>query len=100
MSNEVDRYNASRRQSQEFQWLDLKQLEQALLNGEVAFGPVDVVAPQVMKSAAMKAAREAFEDGLVMMFIDGEAVRNLDETLDLKLGSQVLYIKLSPQRGI
>ena len=80
-------------------WLDLPQLKKMLEAGKARFGAPDIAVPEVSEDAVLRAAKEAFMDQIILMFVDGRQVRELDEVLELTPDSRVRYIKLTALRG-
>lgn len=80
-------------------WLDLPQLRQAIDAGSVRFGTRDLTPPKVDIGIALRAAIEAVEDGVVLMFVDEQRITRLGQALDLTPSSHVRYIKLTALRG-
>jgi hypothetical protein len=80
-------------------WLDLPQLSKMLDAGTVRFGALDLPVPEVDEDLAIRSANEAFVDQIILMFVDGRRITELDEVIDLTPDSLVRYLKLTALRG-
>lgn len=80
-------------------WLDLPQLEEALQSGAVRFGSPDLAIKAIDDKLALRAAIEAVQDGIVLMFVDQLRVDDLDKPISLHSESIVRFIKLTALRG-
>ena len=49
---------------------------------------------------ALQVMLQAFADGLVRIFVDGEEVTDLDAALSLKEGSEVVFLRLTFLSGL
>lgn len=96
---ELSAYHQRHRAAAHAIWLDLPSLRKALEMGKVHFGNPDVPLPEIDAAFARRAACEAFQDGIVLMFVDGKRIGRLDEILTLTPVSTVRYIKLSALSG-
>jgi hypothetical protein len=80
-------------------WLTEDELELALASGRANFGLAEEDSPPPDESFAVRTAFEAFGDGLVLMFVDGRRISDLDESLDISDDSDIRFQRLSAQRG-
>jgi len=96
---ELSAYHQRHRATAPPLWLDLPSLRKALDRGKVYFGNPDVPLPEIDEAFAWRAASEAFQDGIVLMFVDGKRIGLLHEILTLTPVSTVRYIKLSALSG-
>jgi hypothetical protein len=103
LAHDVDREISAyleRQQSGNALWLDLPRLREAIACGSVRHGPRDLPIPSVDASFARRAAAEAIADGIVIMFVDGRRVSDLDEALTVDTESRVRYLRILAQRGL
>ena len=98
-SRELEAYRHRQQELASTVWLSLPQLEDALQAGAVRFGNPDLKPKPVDDRIALRAAIEAVEDGIVMMFVDQCRIRDLDKALSLTSESVVRYLKLTALRG-
>lgn len=81
--------------------LDPAELDAALRSGKVLSGGQTAPPPSsaTVESFAIRAAVEAFRDGLVLMFADGVQVTDLETELLLSEDSEIRYVRLTSLRG-
>lgn len=96
---EVTAYRKRRDTNTQFIFLDETQLAAALQAGKVNFGENEVQREDVNEIVVLRNAREAFTDGVVLMFVDGRRVTDLNEELLLSEESKVRYVRIHAIRG-
>lgn len=96
---ELSAYHQRYRVTAQLIWLDLPSLRKAIDMGKVNFGNSDVPLPEIDAAFARRAACEAFQDGIVLMLVDGKRIGRLSEILTLTPVSTVRYLKLSALSG-
>lgn len=82
-----------------FIFLEEEALAHALQTGAVSFGESGTAATEIQETIILRNAREAFIDGVILMFVDGRRVRSLDDHLNLSMESKVRYLRLYAIRG-
>lgn len=103
LEHDVDREISAyreRERSGNVVWMDLPSLRDAIAGGAVRCGPRDLPVPVIDSTFAHRAAAEAIADGVVIMFIDGRRVSDLDEALSIDPESRVRYLRIFAQRGL
>ena len=103
MEHDVNRELEAYRQRQRtgnILWLDLPSLRAALASGTARPCAPDLPVPEITPAFAHRAATEALADGVVLMFIDGVRVSDIDKAVNLHAESRFRYIRLHAQRGI
>ena len=96
---ELSAYQDRQASRQDLVFLDLEDLKAAIDSGRADFGARELEPAKINAALAIRAAIEAFEDGVVMMFVDGARIDNLDLRLYLSKTSKVRYIRLTSLRG-
>lgn len=99
VDREITAYHA-RQASGNTLWLSLPSLQNAIAGGSVRLGPRDLPVPVIDPAFARRAAAEAIADGVVIMFINGRRVSDLDEVLMIDAESRVRYVRILAQRGL
>lgn len=96
---EVAAYRNRQRASHRFNWLSLPALEARLAEGKASFGR-QPTPPPIDVEFAIKSALDAVADGIVLVFVGGRPLRDLDAAIPAELQSTVRFIKLVSQRGL
>ncbi len=74
------------------------EIEDKSTTGKIGFGRIyGERKPDVQK--AIETALECFEDGLVVVFVDGEQVGGLNEELTITEGSEVTFVRMTMLSG-
>ncbi|TKG94311.1 hypothetical protein EYV94_13590 [Puteibacter caeruleilacunae] len=94
VAHQVDEYNRKREQPGFIQFLSEGAMSQANQTGKVGFGEIynDTTADQ---SKAIGTVFQAFEDGLIAIFINDDQIEDLNAGLNLKEEASISIIKLS-----
>lgn len=80
-----------------FRMLSSERIAEGLLKGKI--GRVREEAQSVDLSEASGQALQAFEDGLYLLFVDGEEKRTLDEPVHLQPDTKITIIRLTALAG-
>lgn len=68
------------------------------LSGKIGFGMnYGDKRPNLEKS--IQAALECFEDGIVVLFVDGEQYEDIKEKIPLAEGSELTFVRMTPLAG-
>lgn len=74
------------------------QIEDKSASGKIGFGiNYGKKRPNLEKS--IQAAMECFEDGMVVLFIDGTQYESLDEHIELNEGNELTFVRMIPLAG-
>ncbi|MBQ7903408.1 MAG: hypothetical protein IJ362_06740 [Oscillospiraceae bacterium] len=76
----------------------LDELKQKAAGGKIDFGFLKND-KKVSEKKAVETALQAFEDGLVAVFVDGTRYKNTDDTLELTGNETVTFVKLTMLTG-
>lgn len=75
-----------------------EEIESKKTTGKIGFGRIyGGRSPKL--EAAVQTALEAFEDGLICVFVDGEQKEHLEDALALKEGSEITFVRLTMLAG-
>lgn len=91
---EVRKYNTKREERQLVSFLNPQLIQEQAQQGKVAFGDIENV-QEMSVEKALAIALQAFEDGLYVVFIDGQEVKSLDSPIVLLDGTEVAFIRLT-----
>lgn len=69
-------------------------LEERAVSGKVVYGVYSHRQPPD-EAEAVRNALDAFEDGVIAIFIDGRKMENLTDRVALREGSEVMFVKLT-----
>ncbi len=97
----LDQVAAFRQRQAERQLLHIltpAEIAQEAARGKVTLGGSDLD-QKVDPQAAVETALLAFQDGLYMVFVDGERQSTLDDALQIRPDSQVTFVRLVPLAG-
>lgn len=75
-----------------------EEIEQKAASGKIDFGVLKSSA-DVTEKQAVETALQAFEDGLVVVFIDGIRYENVDEKIELMGTETVTFVRLTMLTG-
>ncbi|GHO79915.1 hypothetical protein KSD_76860 [Ktedonobacter sp. SOSP1-85] len=76
--------------------LSAQEINNAARTGKVSMGGEEelVVPVEVNEDEAVQVALQAFEDGIYLVFLDGQPQRHLDSSVQLRPESYLLFIRL------
>lgn len=78
--------------------LSKEQIQDKSVSGKIGFGiNYGKKRPDLEKS--IQSALECFEDGIVVLFINGEQVEELDVPIVLKEGDELTFVRMVPLAG-
>ena len=98
VERQVDSYNERQEARRFVTMLTQAQIESAAANGKVDMGGRDPAAA-ADPAQAVQTALQAFEDGLYIVFVDGEQIEVLDVPLALDADSRVTFVRLVALAG-
>ncbi|MDE6847508.1 MAG: hypothetical protein K2J99_17310 [Lachnospiraceae bacterium] len=73
-------------------------LEERAMSGKVVYGVYSGRKPPD-EVEAVENAKDAFEDGVTAIFVDGKRIENLTDQVMLREGSEVMFVKLTALSG-
>jgi hypothetical protein len=79
--------------------LTAKQIDEAAERGRITMGQSEVGRQAVDEDAAVATARQAFEDGLFLVVVNGVELKRLDEVIALTDDSRITFIRLTLLAG-
>ena len=94
VAHQVDEYNRKREQPGFIQFLSEGAMSQANQTGKVGFGEI-YNDNRADKAKAIQTVLQAFEDGLIAIFIDDEQIEDLNAVLTLREETSISIVKLS-----
>lgn len=98
VTGQVDRYRARPKEEDLLHWLTQEVIDARSTEGKIAFG-VNYNKKEVNLDKAIANALQCFEDGIYRVFLNGEELRSLDETLSLQTGDTLTFIRLTMLSG-
>ena len=93
-SAEVDRYNTQRTQPRLLPCLTEEQIDAQAAVGKVSFSDV-FSDKEADKAKAVQTVLQAWEDGLVRVFMDDAELTGLDTPLNIQAGAVFTFIRLA-----
>ena len=94
VQNEVEKFNDKRDNPQIISFLSNKTINTKAQEGKVNFG--DISNPQkAIESEAIENALLAFTDGLFVVFIDDEEIKELKQNIKIDASSEVVFMRLT-----
>lgn len=91
---QVETYNQKRESSTLVEFLNEEGIKQKAESGKVGFGAI-YNENKAEADKAIQTVLQAFEDGLIAIFIGDEQIESLDEKVDLNESDSISIIKLS-----
>ena len=95
VTGQVNAFTQRQHESQLLKALTKKDVELGIQSGKITSGASQVPKQTVDLNQAITTAKEAFGDGLYMVFIDDEQINTLEEPISLKENSRLLFIRLT-----
>jgi len=99
VTNEVERFNASRTEPKLFAFLTPADIQAQSQDGKVSFGDL-ANTDEANLEKAIEVALQAHADGVFLVFIDDEEIRSLDEEITLAAGTEVTFLRLTFLTGL
>ncbi len=94
----VSEYEARMDSGEALKALTKQEIEDMSQSGKIGFGVnYGESCPDLEKS--IQAALECFADGIVVLFVDGQQVEELQERLIMQEGSELTFIRMTPLAG-
>lgn len=94
----IEQYSSRQEKKQVLEALSKTDIEDLAVGGKVSFGinyGEDV--PDIEK--AIENARQAFTDGLVVIFINGVEMQNLENEIEINEDSKVTFVRMTMLSG-
>ena len=95
---EVSAFRQRQAERRFIQVLTQQEVARGAQEGKVSMGGTDLD-QHVDTNAAVATALQAFEDGVYLVFVDGQQVSSVDEQVHLKPDSQVTFVRLVALAG-
>lgn len=94
VKNEVKRYNEKRKDIKLLSFLSPIEIEEQSETGKIGFGDIENTELAKIDEAVSNAIL-AFEDGLFVVFIDDNEIKNLDKVLSMNQNATITFIRLT-----
>ena len=94
VQNEVERFNESRENPEIVSFLSNQAVNEKAQDGKVGFGDI-ANRDKAIESEAIENALLAFKDGLFVVFINDQEIRELNETIKIDELSEVVFMRLT-----
>ena len=94
VQNEVERFNESRENPQIVSFLSNQAISEKAQDGKIGFGDI-ANRDKAIESEAVENALLAFKDGLFVVFIDDEEIRELNQNIKIDELSDVVFMRLT-----
>ncbi len=91
---EVDRYNNKKTAQVILPYLTPSEIQDQSQTGKVTFG--DQANGELANySHSLEVAIQGFKDGLYLVYLDDEEITTLDEKIELKLYSEIIFLRMT-----
>ena len=97
--DEVQKFRQRQEERQVFHTLTARQISDGVELGKITMGGSEVGVQEVDEEQAVAIACQAFEDGLFLVVIDEQDIRQIDQELHLRPNSRVTFIRLAMLAG-
>jgi len=94
VQNEVERFNESRENPEIVSFLSNQAISEKAQDGKIGFGDI-ANRDKAIESEAVENALLAFKDGLFVVFIDDEEIRELNQNIKIDESSEVVFMRLT-----
>ena len=92
-------YKKRKKQDENFlSVLTNQEIEEKSASGKIGFGLIYGQKNPKLESS-IQAALQCFEDGMVVLFVDGVQLERLEDEVQLLEGSELTFVKLIPLAG-
>ena len=91
---EVKRFNDERDNPQLISFLSDTAIREKAQEGKVAFGDI-ANRDKALESEAIENALLAFKDGLFVVFVDDEEIKELNQNIKIDVSSEVVFMRLT-----
>lgn len=92
---EVQSFRLRQEERRILHMLSAQEINAAARTGKISMGGEDELAPvEVDEDEAVQVALQSFEDGVYLVFLDGQLQRTLDNPVQLRPESYLLFIRL------
>ncbi|MCI0357953.1 MAG: hypothetical protein L0211_05620 [Planctomycetaceae bacterium] len=96
---EVQAFRQRQEDRRIFRALTARQIEAGAARGKIESGGSEVPVQPVDEDEAVAVACQAFEDGIFLVVIDGEDLRELDREIHVQPDSRVTFVRLTLLAG-
>ncbi len=96
--DEVEQFHARQAENRLLRVLNPDQIAEGVERGKITSGGSDLDQP-VDEDDAIAAALQAFADGFYFVFVDGEQIDSLEQTVTVAPTSTLLFVRLVPLVG-
>jgi hypothetical protein len=97
--HEVAAFQQRQRDRQFIRVLTEREISAGKKSGKIESGGSEIMPQEVDVEAAVESALLAFEDGIYLVAIDDEQIRELDQVLQLQPESRVTFVRLTLLAG-
>jgi hypothetical protein len=94
VSFEVQRFNEKQDNPSIISFLTPKELDEKSQSGKVSFGDI-YKREKVVEDTSIENALLGFKDGLFVVFIDDQEIKNVEDAIDLTTQSEVVFMRLT-----
>lgn len=94
VKSEVKRYNEKRENVSLLSFLTPQNLQEQSEKGKITFGDIENKTLAVEENAIANAL-QGFQDGLFVVFIEEEEIKNIDQQLRLSSNSVIVFIRMT-----
>ena len=94
VKSEVARFNDKQENPQIISFLSEQAISQKAIDGKVDFGD-NVNKDKAIESDAIENALLAFTDGLFVVFVDDEEIKELNKNIKIDESSQIVFMRLT-----
>ena len=94
----VNQYNERHENKEVLKVLSKQDIEDLAIGGKVTFG-IHYGEGIPKLSQAIENAKQSFQDGIVVIFIDGIEKQNLDDTIDMGDNTSVTFVQMTMLSG-
>ncbi|MEM7375186.1 MAG: hypothetical protein AAF587_41715 [Bacteroidota bacterium] len=94
VKQQVQQFNKGREEKNLLSFLKADQIQEQATQGKVALGALSHT-PQADSDQAVEAVLQAFEDGIIAVFLDDQQLKRLDEIVQLTPDSLFTFLRLT-----
>lgn len=94
----IKEYNNRKENSELLKVLSKQEIDDKAVSGKVAFG-VNYGEKNPKTNEAIENALQCYEDGMVVLFVDGKKTETLEEQINVKADTELTFIRLTMLAG-